>query len=121
MAKFIPDTIIDGQLDAIVSGATTMHLLTDQPTTFADIAALEVANGTLTGAITKANGDTSGRKATIPAQSGLAIDANGDADHVATSNGTDTLYGVTTNPIQGLVSGGTVDVAAFDFEILDPA
>jgi hypothetical protein len=119
MAKLVPDAIIDAQLDEIFSGATNIHVLSGEPANYAGISALELATGTISGSISQANGDSSGRKATVPAQTGLTIDSSGTANHVALSNGSDTLYLVTTCTSQALTSGGTVDTNAFDHEIGD--
>lgn len=118
MAKFIPDAILDLML-ANAEG-TTLHVCAGQPANYAGIAAIELASGAV-GTYTKANGDVSGRKNTQAGATGLSITATGTADHVAISNGTDTLYLVTTCTSQALTNGGTVDVSAFDHEIADPA
>ena len=120
MGRFVPDGQIDNQLDEVGGVATTIHFLSGEPANYAGIAALELASGTISGSIVKANGDVSGRKITTPAQTGVSISATGDSDHVALTDGTGVLYSVTTMPLQGLVSGGTLDSAAFDFEIGDP-
>lgn len=121
MGKRVPDANLDDALDQVGATATTIHFLTDEPANYAGIAALELASATISGSITKANGDVSGRKATIPAQTGVSISTSGDSDHVALSNGTDKLWAVTTHTLQALTSGGTVDSAAFDIEIPDAA
>ncbi len=120
MAKSIPDAILDGML-ALAEG-TKLHVCSAAPANYAGIAAVELASATISGAYSKANGDTSGRKNTLPAQTGIAITATGTADHIAISNGSDTLYLVTTlSASQALTSGGTVDTGAFDHEINDPS
>lgn len=119
MGKRVPDAQLDAALDDMGGTATTIHFLTDEPANYAGIAAVELASATISGSLTKANGDTSGRKFTVPAQSGVSISTTGDSDHVALSNGTDTLYAVTTHTLQNLTSGGTLDSAAFDVELGD--
>lgn len=117
MAKSIPDAIIDLML-AEAEG-TRIHLCSAQPANYAGIAAVELAAANISGSYTKADGDTSGRKNTLPAQTGIPISTSGDADHVVVSNGSDTMYLVTTCTSQSLTSGGTVDTNAFDHEIGD--
>ena len=123
MAKSIPDAIIDLML-AEAEG-TQIHVCTSQPTSYAEASTnvgsggYQLANAAISGSYTKANGDTSGRKNTLPAQTGLTIDVSGTALHVAVTNGTDTLLLVTTCTSQALTSGGTVDIGAFDHEISD--
>lgn len=120
MAKFVPDAVLDLMLDQ--AEGSQIHVCSAQPTTYAEASStFELAGGALSGSYSAANGDTSGRKNTIPAQTGLPITADGTATHVAITNGTDTLYLVTTCASQALTSGGTVDTSAFDHEIQDPA
>lgn len=117
MGKRTPDAIIDLQLDQVEG--STIHVCSAEPANYAGIAAVELASGTISGSYTKADGDTSGRKTTCPAQTGLNIGTSGDADHIVVSNGVDTIKDITTCPTQSLTSGGTVDVNAFDHEIGD--
>lgn len=109
-------------LDLMLSQAegTHIHVLTDEPADFAGIAALELASGVISGSYAKANGGGGGRQNTVPAQSGLNIDTSGEADHIAISDGSGTLFLVTTCPAQTLTSGGTVDVNSFAHTIADP-
>lgn len=81
-----------------------------------------LAQGTLTsGDFTKANGDTSGRKTTLAAKTGLSIHTTGTANHIATlDDATKALRDVTTCTSQALTSGGTVDTSAFKHEIAAP-
>jgi hypothetical protein len=65
-----------------------------------------------------ANGDVSGRKITVLAQSGLAVSTSGNANHVNLDDGTNLLHS-TTVPTQALTSGNTVNVAAYDVEFAD--
>lgn len=125
MAKFAVDAVLDGSLD-VVATATKLVVCSAQPTTYTE------ANSTYaladvvidSGDFTKANGDTSGRKVTVGAQSSVLIDTSGTATHVAlviTASST-LLYG-TTCTSQALTANGsnTVNVPAFDIEIADPA
>lgn len=118
MGKLVPDSIIDLMLDQ--AEGTHVSVCSAEPANYAGIAAVTLAGpAALGGAYTPANGDVSGRKNTVPATSGISIGTTGDADHVVIHNNTDTMYLVTTCPLQSLTSGGTVDVAAFDHEITD--
>lgn len=119
MGKAIPDAIIDLMLGA--AEGTQIHICSAEPANYAGIAALELADAAISGSYVKANGDVSGRKNTLPAQTGIAITADGAATHVVVSNNTDTLYLVTTCTSQALTSGGTVDTNAFAHEIRDPS
>lgn len=119
MAKKCDDTVLDGMLN-IIDNATRMVVTSAEPANFAGIAAVALADVVLDGSdFTDANGDTNGRKVTVGAQSAVPIDASGTATHVCLDDGSTLLY-VTTCTSQALVSGGTVDVPAFDIEVADP-
>jgi hypothetical protein len=123
MAKAISDDVLDAAL-AELATATRQVVCSAEPANFAGIAAVALADVTLTagdgnGDYTIADGDASGRKLTVAQQSDVPIDASGTATHVTYDDGT-TLLGVTTCTSQVLTSGGTVTVPAHDFEIADP-
>jgi hypothetical protein len=125
MAKAAPDIIMDGALDVIAT-ATKQVACSAQPTTYTEAnATYALADIVVDGAdFTKANGDTSGRKVTIAAQSGVLIDTSGTATHVALVRTADsTLIYVTTCTSQALTANGsnTVNFPAWDIEIADPA
>ena len=125
MAKAIPDAILDKTLDEIAT-ATKQVLCSAQPTTYAE------ANSTYaladividSGDFTKANGDTSGRKVTIGAQTGVLIDTSGTGTHIALIRTADsTLIYATTCTSQAVTANGsnTVNIPAFDDEVADPS
>ncbi len=118
MGKVVPDSIIDLMLDQ--AEGTHVSVCSAEPANYAGISAVTLAGpAALGGSYTAANGDSSGRKNTIPATSGISIGTSGNATHVVIHNNTDTMYLVTTCTSQALTNGGTVDVAAFDHEIGD--
>lgn len=122
MAKFTDDSVLDAAL-AKVATATRMVVTSAQPANFAGIAAVALADVTMTagagnGDYTLANGDTSGRKLTVLAQSAVPVDASGTATHVCLDDGT-TLLQVTTCTSQALTSGNTVNIPAYDIEFAD--
>lgn len=119
MGKVIPDARIDLMLDQVEG--THIAVCSAEPANYAGIAAVQLAGQAISGSYAKANGDTSGRKTTAPAQTGVSIASSGTATHVVIHNNTDTMYLVTTVTSQALTSGGTVDIGAFDHEILDAA
>jgi hypothetical protein len=124
MAKAIPDAILDKTLDEIAT-ATKMTLCSAQPTTYTE------ANSTYAladividgGDFTKADGDTSGRKVTVSAQTGVLIDTSGTGNHIALIRTADsTLIYVTTCSSQAVTANGsnTVNFPAWDIELADP-
>lgn len=125
MAKAIPDAILDKTLDEIAT-ATKQVLCSAQPTTYAEAnATYALADIVIDGTdFTKANGDTSGRKVTIGAQSGVLIDTSGTGTHIALIRTADsTLIYVTTCTSQAVTANGsnTVNMPAWDIELADPA
>jgi hypothetical protein len=124
MAKAIPDAILDKTLDEIAT-ATKQVLCSAQPTTYTEAnATYALADIVIDGSdFTKANGDTSGRKVTIAAQSGVLIDISGTGNHIALIRTADsTLIYVTTCTSQAVTANGsnTVNFPAWDVEIADP-
>lgn len=123
MAKFTDDTVLDAAL-ADIALSVTQHVCSAQPANHAGIAAVSLADVTVTAGLgggdwsAATNGDVSGRKTTMAAQSAVPIDATGTATHVAYTTGT-VLKHVTTCTSQALTSGNTVNVPAHDIEFLD--
>ena len=117
MAKYTDPYVLDGAT-ARVAGATAQHICAGQPTSRAD--ALTRSLGTVAmdaGDFTFANGDVSGRKVVVAAQTGVPITVSGTADHVALIDATRLLQ-VTTVPGQVVTAGNTAHVAAYDVEFL---
>lgn len=126
MGKFAADAGLDAAL-AWYADCDELNVCSAQPTTYAEatttfsLADVAVTPGTGGGDFTIADGDTSGRKLTLAAQSAIPVDATGTATHIAlTKSGDTTLRYVTTCTSQALTSGNTVNVPAFDLELADP-
>lgn len=122
MAKAAPDATIDAMFDYI-DQCTIMHVCSAEPANYAGIAAVSLADVALTADtdFTKANGDVSGRKVTVAAKSSVPVDVTGTATHIAIARVADTtLRYVTTCTSQALTSGNTVNIPAWDIEVLDP-
>jgi hypothetical protein len=124
MAKSVHNDVLDAAL-AEIATCTRLVVCSAEPANFAGIAAVALADVTLTaglgnGDYTAADGDTSGRKVTVAQQASITVDASGTATHVTLDDGTTLLY-VTTCTSQALTSGNTVTVPAFDIEIRDPS
>lgn len=123
MPKTVPDAGIDGELDYIAL-ATVQHVCSTLGSTpsYAEIVAASLASVTMSsGDFTKADGDTSGRKLTVAAKTGVSVTASGTANHIAlvTSSGT-VVRCTTTCTSQALTSGNTVNIPSWKIEIGDP-
>lgn len=123
MGKAAPDATIDAMFDYI-DQSTVMHVCSAEPANYAGIAAVSLADVTMTADTdyTKANGDTSGRKVTVAAKNTVTVDVSGSATHVVLARVADTtLRYVTTCTTQSLTSGNTVNIPAWKIEVLDPS
>lgn len=121
MAKWQNDLMLDAAFDYL-DQCDFQYVCNAQPTTYAEasstfaLASVAMVPDT---DFTKADGDTSGRKVTVAAKSGVNVDTTGTATHLALTDGA-VLVLVTTCTSQLLTSGNTVDIPAWDDEIADP-
>lgn len=120
MGRFVNDNSNDAALNYTINNAAQALYCVGQPAdrTAALLAALASVNIDAAD-FTLANGDTSGRKYTFGAQTGVSITGDGNADHLVLISATEILD-ITTFTAQSLTNGGTLDSAAFDREIADP-
>lgn len=128
MAKLLPDATIDDMLAIIADNCTRVDVCSTQPTTYAQATSTyTLGNYTLTagdgnGDWVIADGDTSGRKLTLQAQSGNNASADGTAGHLAFTDGTSRLYYVTTVSSETTNSGSPLNISAVDvLELRDVA
>lgn len=120
MAKMVDNSVLDGAL-GVIDNATRMVLCSAQPANFAGIAAVALADVVMAGGdFTIADGTTSGRKVTVAAKAGVAVDATGTGTHIVLDDGVTLLY-ATTCASTAVTSGGTVDIGSWSIEIADPA
>jgi len=129
MAKSVHNDVLDAMLDYIVDEGDQLCICNAEPTTKTEadttfmIAKSSVNDVSATAA---QDGDTSGRKVTIPENfaegSALTITNTDTATHVAIidSVGGVLLY-VTTCTSQALTAPGSVTVPAWDIEVRDPS
>jgi len=123
MAKLLHDDVIDAALDKI---ATCTHLTfcSTQPANYAGISAVALAAATLTAG--DGNGDyvvaddTSGRKVTVGAQTGMTPSADGTVTYAVLDDGT-TLLAATTVTSQAVTTSQTWNSPAFKIGIADPS
>lgn len=122
MAKSVHNDVLDAALNIIKNNANLMTACSAEPTTRTEaVTTYALADAVMSGTdFTVGEGDTNGRKVTVAAQAGEAVDTTGTANHVALVDGTRLLY-VTTATAQALTSGNTVDFSAWDIEIADPS
>lgn len=129
MAKFVADAILDAALQYIEDNGDRYHVHEGQPTSWAEFNSNKGSGGFRLGGITisatdftgPADGDTSGRKTTVDAQTGITVDVTGTADHCGIGDiGSTAILMVTTiSNSQTVTSGNTMDLTAWDYEIAD--
>ena len=121
MAKSVHNDVLDGAFD-VLDQADLMTVCNAEPTTRTEaVTTFKLADIAMTPNtdFTKADGDTSGRKVTVAAKSGVTVDTTGTATHVALVDATRLLY-VTTCTSQALTAANTVNFPAWKIEIADP-
>jgi len=122
MAKMIDNSVLDAAL-AELATADAMVLCDTQPANHAGLAAVALAEATMTpghgNSYTIAD-DVSGRKVTMDAMPAVDVDTAGDGDHVALDDGT-TLLAVTTCSTQAVTTDDQVNFPAWKAGIADPS
>lgn len=123
MAKGLDDSVFDAAIDKIAT-STKVNFCSAQPANYAGIAAVTLANVTVTAGVgngdyTKANGDVSGRKLTVLAQTGMTPTGNGTVTYATLDDGV-TLLAWTTVTSQAVTTSQTWNSPAFDIEFTDP-
>jgi hypothetical protein len=139
MAKNVHDDVLDQALNYLENNANRLVVLTAEPTgasaytnaqTNYDSSGYRLAEATIsasdfTGPV---DGDTSGRKTTVNAQSSMSINgvaSSANATHVAlvlnhASASSQAVLYTTTCTSQSLTGGNQVNTPAWDIEIRDP-
>lgn len=118
------DSVADAML-AKIATSTRLTVTSAEPANFAGIAAVLLGSYVMTAGLgggdysAAANGDVSGRKTQVLAQTGNNASASGSANHTCLDDGTTLLY-VTTCPAVSTNSGQPFNVAAWDIEVADP-
>lgn len=123
MAKKADNLFYDAAFDWLRDNSIRMTACSAEPANYAGIAALRLAEATVTsGDFTNAAGDVSGRKVTIAAKSGVAISSSGTANHVVLHDNTSILgYATTCDPLVLTAgAGNTVNFPSWKVEIAAP-
>lgn len=122
MAKYLDHTaVMDVGLTAIMNGAIRMVFCSAQPANFAGVAAVALMTVTIaSGNMTLAN-DTSGRKLTVAAMTGMTPSANGTVTYVVLTDNSAIMYAGTTVTSQAVLTTQTWNSPAFKIAaIADP-
>jgi len=141
MGKNVHDNVLDAALNYLKNNGNRLVVLTAEPTgasaytnaqTNADSSGYRLAEATISASdfTGPADGDTSGRKITVNAQSSMSINgvaSTGSATHVAivqyhasSASSQNVLY-TTTCTTQTLTGGNKVNTPAWVVELRDPS
>lgn len=130
MVKTVDDSVLDAALNEIINNADKIVLCDGAPSNYSDATTAATSTGNELGnkAISSADfsgptdGDTSGRKLTVNAITGITVDHGGTLDHVALiDDDASRLLHVVSTASQGVNAGDTVDLDPYDEELEDPA
>lgn len=121
MAKSVHNDVLDGMLNIIKNNANQQLVCSSQPTDRATALAAALASVAMASGDFTVADDTSGRKVTSAAKSGVVITGTGTGNHIAYIDGTRLLY-VTTCTAQALTANGlnTVAFPAWKISVADP-
>lgn len=121
MAKRMADAGADAAL-TYWTDASAMNALSAEATTYTEANATYRLGTVAPTFQAIADGDTSGRKRTVDAKTGVAVLTAGTVTHMALIKVADTtLRYVTTTASQAISAGGTYDVGSWKIEIADPS
>lgn len=121
MTDLVIDAAMDALLDYVGNNATTMHVCSGDPADRAAVLTNSLGSVAVDSTdMTKANGDTSGRKGTWASQSIASASGSGIAAVVAIISGTVLLLKVDLASTQSITAGNPITVNAFDHEVRDP-
>lgn len=124
MAKTVDVNVQDAALNDIKNNANKLVVLSAQATNFTEAnSTYMLANTALaSGDFTLAAGDTSGRKVTVAAKSGISVSVSGTAVQIGVIDTTNSrVKAQTTCTSQAINTGGTVDVPSYKvLEVQNP-
>ena len=121
MAGYLHNDTYDAALNVIVNATKTLHITSQQVSTFANVATYTLGNKTSPSVGAPAN-HTTGRKVTVAAITGGSVTATGTATHYAvvdTAN-SKVLASQALSASQAVTSGNTFSLAAFDIAFPAP-
>lgn len=121
------DRVYDQGLSTLVSEADRIDICSSEPTTYTQATtsgSVSLGNKTSITLTGPADGDTSGRKVTVPQITGGSVSSGGSATHFAISDtsgsGRLLVTGSLSSP-QTVASGNSFSLTSLDIELPDPA
>lgn len=121
----LSDSVLDAGLQWLIDNCTRVDICSQEPANYTE-ATSTYTLGNKTGLTvgSQANGDTSGRKVTVPAITDGSVTGTGTASHQALSKPTATTElgaAQSLSSSQAVTSGNTFGLSAWDIEIPDAA
>jgi hypothetical protein len=122
-AASLGDVVLDGALNIVKNGGTTVVFCSAEPTTYGGVAAVTLATktGLTSGSYTGPADHTSGRKITVAAQTAITPSANGTVTRACITNGSSILYGCANVTSQAVTTTQTWNSPAVIIAITDPS
>lgn len=118
---FLANAALDAAVNYVKTNGTRLDICNAAPTTYAQATStysLGNQSITITG---PADGDSSGRKVTVPAITGGTVTGNGTVTHYAITDGSSELIAWGTITPQSVVLGSDFALNALDITIPDAA
>lgn len=122
---FLSDNVLDSGLDYLTTNGSRVDIASQEPTTYTEATSTyTLGNKTSLSVGSAQNGDTSGRKVTVPTFSDGSVTGTNTATHfslVKTTATTELLATQSLSSSQAVTSGNTFSLTAWDVEIPDPS
>lgn len=116
----LSDEVLDQGLDYADTNGTRVDICSQSPANYTEATSTYTLGNAVVNTGATQDGDTSGRKVTVPSVTGASVTATGTATHVALTDGAAALVAVTPlSASQAVTSGNTFDLTAWDIEIPD--
>lgn len=119
---FLSDEVLDQGLDYADTNGTRVDICSQEPVNYTEATSTYTLGNAVVNTGATQNGDTSGRKVTVPAISGASVSGTGTASHYALTDGVSVL--IATKALassQAVTAGNTWSLTAWDIEIPDAA
>lgn len=120
---FLADNVLDNGVQYVVTNGSRVDINDAEPATYtAATSTNSLGNATGLTVSGPTDGDTSGRKAVVPAISNGSVTADGTATHWSLTDGTAELIAAQTlSSSQAVTNGNTFTLSEIDITIPDPA
>ena len=117
---YLNDEAFDQGLDWVDTNGTRIDICSQEPTTYAEATSTYTLGNKTVNTGAPQDGDTSGRKVTVPAITDGSVTSDGTATHWALSDGSSVLVATgALSASQGVTNGNVFTLDAIDITLLD--